>query len=52
MTVQEKANNIQYIIEHMRIAAKRKGVAFDAGTLWITLAFRTDKELQEILRAI
>ena len=63
MTDQQKSNLISEIVAQMRLAHQRKidratphernSIApFDAGDLWLSLAFRTDAQLCDIARHI
>ena len=52
MTVKEKAALIAAIIAQTRFYAKAEKKPFSDGDMFLTLAFRTDDELNEIARLI
>jgi hypothetical protein len=50
MNTKKKGDIILYIIKQLRFTAERNNKPFDEGDLFFSLAFRTDKELKQILK--
>lgn len=48
MTKEQKSNTISFIIASLRCAAQRENKAFDTGSVFFSLCFKTDEELKHI----
>lgn len=50
MSIEQKSKLIGAIIAHLRFATKEQKKAFDDGDTFLSLAFKSDAEIQRIAR--